>query len=60
MDFVSADRSGEAEFNSQLQNYNINVEAPERPNFFYWLFRAKKMKGVDYIFKTSKHTGEMF
>ena len=25
MDFVSADRSGEAEFNSQLQNYNIGV-----------------------------------
>ena len=26
MDFVSADRSGEAEFNSQLQNYNIGVD----------------------------------
>tara|TARA_B110000285_G_scaffold223848_1_gene279920 strand:- start:104 stop:1198 length:1095 start_codon:yes stop_codon:yes gene_type:complete len=25
MDFVSADRSGEAEFNSQLQNYNLGV-----------------------------------
>jgi omega-6 fatty acid desaturase (delta-12 desaturase) len=39
---------------------SINLEATQRPKFFYWLFKAKKMKGVDYIFKTSKHTGEVF
>jgi omega-6 fatty acid desaturase (delta-12 desaturase) len=39
---------------------SINLDSPRKPTFFYWLFRAKKMKGVDYIFKTSKHAGEMF
>ncbi|WP_223548456.1 fatty acid desaturase [Aestuariivivens sp. NBU2969] len=39
---------------------DIKLEAHQKPNFFYWLFKAKKMKGVDYIFKSSKHTGEMF
>jgi fatty acid desaturase len=39
---------------------SINLDTSRRPTFFYWLFRAKKMKGVDYIFKTSKHTGEVF
>jgi omega-6 fatty acid desaturase (delta-12 desaturase) len=38
----------------------INLGATQRPKFFYWLFKAKKMKGVDYVFKTSKHTGEVF
>lgn len=38
----------------------IHLESPRKPTFFYWLGRAKKMKGVDYIFKTSKHTGELF
>ena len=39
---------------------SVNLNTPKRPAFFYWLFKAKKMKGVDYIFKTSKHTGELF
>ena len=39
---------------------DIHLESLQKPKFIYWLFRAKKMKGVDYIFKTSKHTGEMF
>lgn len=39
---------------------NVNLDISERPKFFSWLVKAKKMKGVDYIFKTSKHTGEMF
>ncbi|MCK0179706.1 fatty acid desaturase [Flavobacteriaceae bacterium S0862] len=39
---------------------DIHLEASQQPKFFYWLFKAKKMKGVDYIFKTSKHTGEIF
>jgi fatty acid desaturase len=39
---------------------SINIDTPRRPAFFYWFYRAKKMKGVDYIFKTSKHTGEFF
>jgi omega-6 fatty acid desaturase (delta-12 desaturase) len=38
----------------------INLGVPIGPNFFNWLLKAKKMKGVDYIFKTSKHTGEVF
>jgi hypothetical protein len=38
----------------------IYLDTPKKPTFFYWLCRAKKMKGVDYIFKTSKHTGELF
>jgi omega-6 fatty acid desaturase (delta-12 desaturase) len=38
----------------------IHLEKPRKPTFFYWLYRAKRMQGVDYIFKTSKHTGELF
>ena len=39
---------------------DICIDTVEGPTFFYWLLRAKKMKGVDYVFKTSKHTGETF
>ena len=38
----------------------VNLGVLNSPNFFNWLFKAKRMKGVDYIFKTSKHTGELF
>ena len=38
----------------------IKLDLSEKPKFFHWLFKAKKMKGVDYIFKTSKQTGEIF
>ena len=38
----------------------IHLETLRKPTFFYWLYRAKRMQGVDYIFKTSKHTGELF
>ncbi|WP_242083502.1 fatty acid desaturase family protein [Aestuariivivens sediminis] len=38
----------------------VNLAISERPTFISWFIKAKKMKGVDYIFKTSKHTGEFF
>ena len=39
---------------------HIKLDIPEKPNFFQWFFKAKKMNGIDYIFRTSKHTGETF
>lgn len=39
---------------------NIELELPQKPQFINWLYRSKKMKGVDYIFRTSKHTCETF
>lgn len=39
---------------------NVDLDILVRPRFISWLVKAKKMNGVDYIFKTSKHTGEMF
>jgi omega-6 fatty acid desaturase (delta-12 desaturase) len=39
---------------------NVNLNTLENPKFISWFIKAKKMKGVDYIFKTSKHTGEVF
>jgi omega-6 fatty acid desaturase (delta-12 desaturase) len=38
----------------------VHLGVSNGPNFFNWLLKAKGMKGVDYIFKTSKHTGEVF
>ncbi|WP_242206512.1 fatty acid desaturase family protein [Aestuariivivens insulae] len=38
----------------------IDLDIPKKPKFLNWFIKAKKMKGVNYIFKTSKHTGETF
>ena len=38
----------------------IKLNIPEKPIFSRWLYKAKKMNGIDYIFRTSKHTGETF
>lgn len=35
----------------------IDLDIPRKPKFSEWLIKAKSMKGVDYIFRTSKHTG---
>jgi fatty acid desaturase len=38
----------------------IHLGVSNSPRFLNWLLKAKGMKGVDYIFKTSKHTGDVF
>lgn len=38
----------------------VNLDIPKDPRFFLWVRKAKSMKGVDYIFKTSKETGKVF
>ncbi len=38
----------------------INLEVPKTPNYSEWFKQAKSMKGVDYIFKTTKQTGKKF
>lgn len=35
----------------------IDLDIPRKPKFSEWLIKAKSMKGMDYIFRTSKHTG---
>jgi fatty acid desaturase len=35
----------------------IDLDIPRRPTFSGWLIKAKSMKGEDYVFRTSKHTG---
>jgi len=39
---------------------DIDLALSQKPQFINWLYKSKKMNGVDYIFKTSKHTGERF
>jgi fatty acid desaturase len=36
----------------------IDINTTNNPKFLKWLYNAKSMKGVDYIFKTSKQTGK--
>ena len=38
----------------------IDLDIPRTPKFSKWLITAKSMKGEDYIFRTSKHTGIKF
>jgi fatty acid desaturase len=38
----------------------IDLDIPRTPRFSKWLIKAKSMKGEDYIFRTSKHTGAKF
>jgi fatty acid desaturase len=35
----------------------VDLGVPRKPSFWEWLIKAKSMKGEDYIFRTSKHTG---
>lgn len=35
----------------------VDLDIPRTPTFSGWLIKAKSMKGVDYIFRTSKFTG---
>jgi len=42
----------------ELGRVDLNTAA--EPKFFAWLIQAKKMKGEDYVFRTSKHTGKKF
>jgi omega-6 fatty acid desaturase (delta-12 desaturase) len=39
---------------------NVNLDLPQKPKYFEWFFKAKSMKGEDYIFRTSKNTGKYF
>ena len=41
-----------------LQNIDLGIE--KKPKYKDWLSQAKSMKGEDYIFRTSKHTGINF
>lgn len=41
-----------------LEKVVLNV--PEKPRYLTWFKKAKAMKGEDYIFRTSKHTGKFF
>jgi omega-6 fatty acid desaturase (delta-12 desaturase) len=38
----------------------IDINQPSEPKFLDWLYKAKSMKGEDYIFRTSKQTGKKF
>jgi omega-6 fatty acid desaturase (delta-12 desaturase) len=38
----------------------VKLETPEEPSYLSWFLKAKSMKGEDYVFRTSKHTGEKF
>ena len=39
---------------------NIDLGLSRKPLYFEWFHKAKSMKGEDYIFRTSKHTGKKF
>jgi len=41
-----------------LKNVELGIE--KKPNYSEWFSQAKSMKGEDYIFRTSKHTGIKF
>ena len=41
-----------------LQNIDLGIE--KKPKYREWFTQAKSMKGEDYIFRTSKHTGIKF
>jgi omega-6 fatty acid desaturase (delta-12 desaturase) len=41
-----------------LQNIDLGIE--KKPKYREWFSQAKSMKGEDYIFRTSKHTGIKF
>jgi len=41
-----------------LQNIDLGIE--KKPKYSEWFSQAKSMKGEDYIFRTSKHTGIKF
>lgn len=38
----------------------VELEVPRGPGYFTWFVKAKSLKGEDYIFRTSKHTGKKF
>jgi fatty acid desaturase len=38
----------------------IDLKLPNKPSYWNWFKNAKGMWGVDFIFKTSKHTGNQF
>ncbi len=38
----------------------MELDTHKEPSFFTWFVKAKSMKGEDYIFRTSKHTGKKF
>jgi len=35
----------------------VDLNLPHEPKYFTWLRKAKRMSGVDYVFKTTKQTG---
>ena len=37
-----------------------DVNTKKAPKYWHWFRQAKSMKGEDFIFKTSKHTGKKF
>lgn len=39
---------------------SVELNEPEKPFFKDWFIQAKSLKGEDYIFRTSKHTGKYF
>ena len=41
-----------------LRNIDLGIE--KKPKYSEWFSQAKSMKGEDYIFRTSKHTGMKF
>lgn len=41
-----------------LQNVDLGIE--KKPKYSEWFLQAKSMKGEDYVFRTSKHTGIKF
>lgn len=38
----------------------VQLNVPRSPSYFSWFINAKSLKGEDYIFRTSKHTGKKF
>jgi omega-6 fatty acid desaturase (delta-12 desaturase) len=39
------------------QLHHVKIQSHNSSEFFTWLYKAKSMKGIDYIFSTTKNTG---
>jgi hypothetical protein len=42
------------------QLHKADLNKSQTPRYLTWFRKAKGMKGEDYIFRTSKHTGKHF
>jgi hypothetical protein len=38
----------------------VDLNVPKHPTYSEWFHQAKSMSGVDFVFRTSKHTKKNF